>query len=150
MLSSDCSSSEMVAAAAPHIRSLTGAVLLWQPLQCSSHNDSCFSMCFSSHYTGGEKLFSPFVGIPVGLLGSLMLLRGSGLLVFCRHGDTSLEMGKGPLKLSEKSRLEPSACEGKHNGQNSFILTWSSCGQERLRFVLGFNYSERLLKTIQL
>jgi len=78
---------------------------------------------FSCGYTSGGRPCSPFVGIPVGLLGSLMLLRGNYLLVFCRHLDTFLCMGKGPLKLREKSRLELSACEGKHGGQSSFILT---------------------------
>lgn len=118
---SGCNSSAMVAVAAPHIRCLTSAVLLWQcPAFCTQL--LFLYVCFSC-YTSRGKPGSPFVGIPVGLLGSSMLLRGNDLLVFCGHLDTFLCMGKGPLKLSEKSRLELSACEGKHDGQSSFILT---------------------------
>lgn len=116
----------MVAAAAPHIRCLTNAVLLWQrPAFCTQ---LFLYVYFSCCYTSRGKPGSPFVGIPVGLLGNLMLLRGNDLLVFCGHLDTFLCMGKGPLKLSEKSRLELSACEGKHDGQRSFILIQSSHG----------------------
>lgn len=78
-------------------------------LQCSAHN-SCFSTCFSHCYMSGGKPCSPFVGSLVGLLESLMLLRGNDLLVFCRHLDNFLCVRRGPWELSEKSRLELSAC----------------------------------------
>lgn len=81
---------------------------------------------------------------------SLETLIAANLLLFCRHLDTFLCMGKGALKLSEKTRLELSTCEGRHDEQSKLHPDLNSCVWVGSRFVLGFKYSERLLKPAQL